>query len=61
MLGTARLLGQTLGTALVALMMRLFVHADGAHLCLLTGAACALLAGIVSSLRLSQPAPSKHD
>lgn len=60
MLGTARLLGQTLGTTLVALVLRMFVHHEGVHFCLLLAALCALLAGTVSSLRISQPAPNKR-
>ena len=60
MLGTARLLGQTLGTTLVALLLRLFVHDEGVQACLLLAALCALSAGVVSSLRLSQPAPNRR-
>lgn len=57
MLGTARLLGQTLGTTLVALMFNLFDTGHRAQSCLITAAVFALCAGIVSSLRLSQASP----
>jgi DHA2 family multidrug resistance protein-like MFS transporter len=52
MLGTARLLGQTTGTALVALIFNLFAL-NGTHLALFTAAGFAVAAGIVSSLRLT--------
>ena len=42
MLGTARLLGQTLGTTLVALLFRIF----------------AIAAGVVSSIRMTQASPA---
>ncbi|NIY46859.1 MFS transporter [Cedecea colo] len=54
MLGTARLLGQSSGAALVALMFNLF-HAHGTHASLLLAGSFATLAAIVSSLRMSQP------
>lgn len=54
MLGTARLLGQSSGAALVALMFNLF-HEHGTHASLLLAGIFATLAAIVSSLRLSQP------
>lgn len=57
MLGTARLLGQTSGAALVALMFNLFGN-HGTHSSLLLGALFALCAAIVSSLRIRQPKPS---
>lgn len=57
MLGTARLLGQTLGTTLVALMFNLFDVSIRAQSCLLTATVFALCAGIVSSLRVSQASP----
>ncbi|HEX7966874.1 MAG TPA: MFS transporter [Stellaceae bacterium] len=51
MLGTARLVGQTVGAALMALMFTLFdTHATTAALA--TGAAIALIAAAVSSVRL---------
>lgn len=57
MLGTARLLGQTSGAALVALMFNLFGN-HGTHSSLQLGALFALCAAIVSSLRIRQPKPS---
>ena len=62
MLGTARLLGQTLGTTLVALLFRMFSHDKSAQACLLVALAFAILAGVVSCLRLTQasPAAEKH-
>lgn len=49
MLGTARLLGQTLGTALVAILFR--VSAEGATTCLLAAMGFAVVAGVVSGIR----------
>lgn len=54
MLGTARLLGQSTGAALVALMFNL-AGQNGNHLALLTAGALATLAAIVSALRVTQP------
>jgi MFS transporter, DHA2 family, multidrug resistance protein len=56
MLGTARLLGQTMGTALVALFFGLFPSAANA-LSLLVGAGIAVLAAGVSWLRRLQSSP----
>ncbi|MFC0140558.1 MFS transporter [Erwinia mallotivora] len=53
MLGTARLLGQTSGAALVALMFNLF-DARGTHASLLTAAVFASAAAVVSALRISR-------
>lgn len=53
MLGTARLLGQSLGAALVALMFNLF-HDNGTHASLIWAGCFAVLAAIASSLRMSQ-------
>ena len=50
MLGTARLVGQTSGTALVALMFNLFTT-NGTHICLVTGGILAVIAAIISGLR----------
>jgi DHA2 family multidrug resistance protein-like MFS transporter len=52
MLGTARLLGQTTGTALVALIFNLFPHGE-TKVALLTAACFALAAMGMSSLRLT--------
>ena len=54
MLGTARLLGQTSGAALVALMFNLFTT-DGTHLSLLLAGSFATVATLVSALRITQP------
>ncbi|CAN7464875.1 MFS transporter [Trinickia sp. LjRoot230] len=54
MLGTARLTGQTLGAALVALIFGI-APASGPTLCLEVGAAFAAAAACVSLLRLRQP------
>ena len=55
MLSTARLVGQTSGAALVALAFNLFVD-DGTHVALLAASAFAVLAAVISTLRLSQSA-----
>jgi len=54
MLGTARLLGQTSGAALVALMFNLFGD-QGTHASLLLAGSFSTLAAIVSAFRLTQP------
>lgn len=61
MQGMARLIGQTLGTTLVALLFRLFVGDDGVQSCLLLSVIFALAAGVVSSLRISQPLPGRNE
>ena len=58
MLGTARLLGQTLGATLVAMLFNL-VPQNSAQVCLYLGGSFAVVAGVVSCLRISQPAPLK--
>jgi len=55
MLGTARLLGQTTGASLVALLFTLFPH-HGTHTGLIVGAAFALGAAAVSCLRMANGA-----
>lgn len=62
MLGTARLLGQTLGTTLVALLFRMFSGGYQAQSCLLLAIFFAISAGIVSCVRMTQvsPAGGKH-
>lgn len=50
MLGTARLVGQTSGTALVALLFNLFAD-NGTHISLITAGSFALVAAVVSGLR----------
>ncbi|VDZ61120.1 major facilitator superfamily protein [Citrobacter freundii] len=54
MLGTARLLGQSTGAALVALMLNQFGD-SGTHISLITAGILASLAAIVSGLRITQP------
>ncbi|WP_312625944.1 MFS transporter [Scandinavium sp.] len=54
MLGTARLLGQSTGAALVALMFNLF-GTHGTHTSLLLAGTLAVVAAIVSGLRVTQP------
>ncbi|WP_165461077.1 MFS transporter [Atlantibacter sp.] len=56
MLGTARLLGQSTGAALVALMFTHFSHA-GEHASLLLAGILAALAALVSMLRMSKSKP----
>ena len=53
MLGTARLLGQTTGAALVALFLGRY-PAEGTQISLLTGVAFALCGAVLSVLRLSE-------
>ena len=60
MIGTARLLGQTLGATLVALLFSFAMHAKGTTVCLWAGAIFALIAAVVSCFRLSQQMPLKH-
>ena len=52
MLGTARLLGQTTGAALVALLLGRY-PVDGTRIALLTGVGFALCGAVLSMLRLS--------
>ncbi len=54
MLGTARLLGQTSGAALVALMFNLF-PTSGTHASLVLAGIFASIAAVVSCLRITQP------
>lgn len=58
MLGTARLLGQTLGTTLVALLFRMFAEGHRAQACLLLAIFFAIAAGVVSSIRMIQASPA---
>lgn len=61
MLGMARLLGQTTGTTMVALLFGMIISPErGAVTCLLVGAVFAFLAAVISSLRLSQPSTLKR-
>lgn len=54
MLGTARLTGQSIGAAMVALMLNQFGD-SGTHLSLLAAGILATLAAVVSGLRITQP------
>ncbi|KGT95738.1 multidrug MFS transporter [Erwinia typographi] len=54
MLGTSRLLGQSSGAALVALMFNLFGE-HGTHASLLLAGSFSTLAAVVSALRITQP------
>lgn len=57
MLGTARVLGQTLGTALVAILFQVIAEDHCSQACLLLAIAFATTSGIVSCLRIKENAP----
>lgn len=57
MLGSARLLGQTTGAALVAALFRLYEPAAGCHVALGIASALAFVGALVSFSRLSLPLP----
>lgn len=59
MLGMARLLGQTFGTTLVALLFSFVVQSKSTSVCLLVGGGFALVAAVISGLRISQPSTIK--
>lgn len=59
MLGMARLLGQTFGTTLVALLFSFIAHEKSTSVCLLVGSGFAVAAAIISGLRISQPSTVK--
>lgn len=61
MMGMARLMGQTLGTTFVALLFSWVVAGKSTAVCLIIGSVFALIAAIVSSLRLSQPSTLKQE
>lgn len=54
MLGTARLLGQSTGAALVALLFNLLGN-SGTHTALLLAGILATVAALISGLRVTQP------
>lgn len=54
MLGTARLLGQSTGAALVALLFNLLGN-NGTHTALLLAGTTAIVAALISGLRVTQP------
>lgn len=58
MLGTTRLMGQTTGAALVALLFKLFPN-NGTHMCLFLGAGVAVVAAFVSLSRIGKSVPSQ--
>lgn len=60
MLGTARLLGQTLGTTLVALIFRMFSEEHRSQTCLFIAILFGIGAGIASCLRLTQQNPQSR-
>lgn len=60
MMGMARLMGQTFGTTLVALLFSWVANGKNTEACLITGSVFALVAAIVSSLRLSEPSSLKQ-
>lgn len=60
MQGTARLLGQTLGTTLVALIFRMTAPDRGMQACMYVAVAFALIAAVISSLRIPQPVPIRR-
>ncbi len=60
MLGMARLLGQTTGTALVSLLFSFVAHDKSTLVCLWVGCGFAIAAAVVSSMRLSQPSGIKN-
>lgn len=61
MLGTARLLGQTSGAALAALLFRLIPGGHNTHNSLLVGCAIAIVAAMISLTRLGRPTGPKLD
>lgn len=60
MLGTARLLGQTLGATLVALLFHVFLGETQAEACLLAALFFGFSAGAVSCMRMTQTSPVKR-
>lgn len=60
MLGMARLMGQTLGTTFVALLFSWIAGGKSTEICLIVGSVFALIAAVVSSLRLSESSVLKR-
>lgn len=60
MLGTARLLGQTLGATLVALLFHVFLGEAQTEACLLAALFFGFSAGVVSCMRMTQTSPVKR-
>lgn len=57
MLGTARVLGQTLGTAIVAVIFHLVLSPNSEKVCFYVAIAFAATAGLVSFLRINETSP----
>ncbi|MBR5542114.1 MAG: MFS transporter [Bacteroides sp.] len=58
MLGTARVLGQTLGTAIVAVLFHLMGNRGGGEqVCLWVALSLAIMAGLLSTLRIKEHSP----
>ena len=57
MLGTARVLGQTLGTAMVAVLFHLKGNQGGEVICLWVALGLALLSAVLSGSRLKEDSP----
>lgn len=57
MLGTARVLGQTLGTAIVAVIFHLVLSPNSEKVCFYVAIAFAATAGLVSFLRIKETSP----
>jgi DHA2 family multidrug resistance protein-like MFS transporter len=57
MLGTARVLGQTLGTAIVAVVFHLVLSPNSEKVCFYVAIAFAATAGLVSFLRIKETSP----
>ena len=61
MLGTARVLGQTLGTAIVAVLFHLMGNSGGGEqVCLWVALSLAAMAGVLSTLRIKEHSPIQH-
>lgn len=61
MLGTARVLGQTLGTAIVAVLFHLMGNSGGSEqVCLWVALSLAAMAGVLSTLRIKEHSPIQH-
>ena len=54
MLGTARVLGQTMGTAMVAVLFHLSADGNGEKVCLMAAFVLALVAGVLSVVRVKR-------
>ena len=59
MLGMARLIGQTVGTSLVAFMFNLLPTGKKSAACILLAMLFALIAAVISGMRVTQKSPMK--